>query len=259
MSSAWHQKIEHTIWFRPYRQLLEDGKPVGPVTALHFELDGTRTNAFAAIQTTPSCNMVFWPTTAAPWFDSEGAQHPRVDHITITPSNGKMHFTGFDGNGSRAHWNCEGNPVPVGDGALQFCFGFAVRWQHLESQIREMEIKVPFPTADHDRRIAEYREALSKLTQQFLALPESNSRGDYGVCLVYMGAASGEDTQFGPEHIPGGFEQLVNDYDGGTRVRWLGYTQNDPDSRKFMLVIGAPPGKLKGDTAIMFGRRKDST
>ncbi|MEX0777912.1 MAG: hypothetical protein WD042_19595 [Phycisphaeraceae bacterium] len=255
---GWHHEIDTGLWFRPFRQLLQDGKPVGEIVALQFAKDGQMTNAFGALQITRGNHIVFWPACTGTLHQDGAGGHPfSVDHISVNVRNCSIHFTGFNSNGLRTHRSTGKQVVEMADGRLSFCFGFAVQWSVLESQPTEQNIAVPFPNTDRVRREQEYRKALSQLKLIPLPLPHPSGAGNFGLCPFYICNGSGDEVPFGANCVPR-LNQIAKNWPGDSVVLYQGMKQPIGD-KMLLLAFASPPGILPEAACFALGNgRKNS-
>lgn len=120
---------EHSLWVRPMRQLLDDGKPVGQITMLSLSPVADGALPFCAVAYTSKNRLVAWPILPS----NPGTVSFPLDHITLEFPSGKMHVTGFDPDGKRhavsQSWRLQ--EFPKND--LAFWFRLVVRRSLIES------------------------------------------------------------------------------------------------------------------------------
>ena len=157
-----------SVWVRPFRQLLIEGKPGtnSLLLAAPSPSDGSPL-LFGVISSTPGKRLLFYPymKEQVPVTHSDGSKSP-VDHITIERTRGsweRIHQTYFLPSGKRAHKNLGWKAGVVPNKGLVFWLGIALRWSDLQSEERLISVRFKSHPNDLDRRTSELTRHVEQL------------------------------------------------------------------------------------------------
>jgi hypothetical protein len=184
-----------SLWFRPLRQLLEDGKPTGAMTVLAF--CGTQTGAypFGVFTHTKNNRIIFWPVLPknADMVAGVGKEGV-IDHITLELPSEKFHVTAYDVTGEPSHWEAadfghrqawrlqrfEGSGVAL-------WFTLLVKWSTLLDQETAVQRHAKAPNAAAAKRREEaFKQHVARMQMADIFLPTGVTAPEYVYCAVYL-------------------------------------------------------------------------
>lgn len=236
-----------SVFWKPLQLLLQDGKPIDPVTVLFYNIGDGRRLPFAAIAKTRRNLLILWPPWNAlePGEFADGNTFP-VHHVTLVLPNGETHFTRFDAIGQRIHEEDHVWKLASFDDGLKLWLIGAFHVQLLEKQAGALEQVVRMPKTDSERRIEQFRRYRTEMK-----LVDVNTPPLRGDCLVTVIHLLPDSASFrGPvtlAHFPMG--SFWNDwFDGwpdGDSFQ-IAPTGINVDGVNLVLLTVAPLGRLKG-------------
>lgn len=243
------ERDDPSLWFRPLRQLVEDGKPLPETTILAFGPLPEGDLPFGAICRTHRQRVVFWsalPRGLRLFGDERVAVV--TDHVTLELPSGKTHATSYEESGASKHhrrgWRLEN----VGETGLALWFSLLVRRCVLEEQHRAVERNVRVPRSDRDRREAEFRKYAQQLRFQPVRIPPGGDTCSFFYFAIYL-----ERSEQSHPELPPGLSQLGSFPDGLVRG-WPDNSRIALQPMRFALgdlrllfVTAAPPGELAAE------------
>ncbi len=145
---------------RPYRQLIEEGKPIGRINYVFFRIGGQPSHILGTLCFTPGKRLLFYPgliERKANWsFSKNTFQSIKstgfVDHITIEPGFRSWHMTILEPDGTKkSHLRSLKTKMIKDD--IVFWFGLTIQGPHiLETTPEELSMTFSSPPQDSDRR-----------------------------------------------------------------------------------------------------------
>ncbi len=193
-----------SVFWKPLRCLLEEGKPIDPVTVLFYDLGDGKRLPFAAVAKTPGDRLILWPAwDASEPGESEDGQAFPIHHATLELANGRTHFTYFGAGGQRLHEDC-GWELASFKGGLQLWLVSAFSVGLLEQQVGALEQKVRVPEInDPKRREREFARYAAEMKSVDLQTPPL--RGNCLVSVIHlMPDSAGFRGPIEPAHFPMG-------------------------------------------------------
>ncbi len=241
---------ETSLWLRPFRPLLEEGKPLGNVLFLVLHAQG-RGYAFGALTRTDKERLIFWPaiprgvTTV-----SENGTKGVMDHLTLELVSGKTHVT----TSVRGHHPGGRRPERFEEAGLGFWFVLAVEWRDLQDQDDWLERRIATPASDEARRKAELEDALGRIRLLRIESPSPPQEQTYVLTAFYLADDTDRQVLFTPgmlPPLPGGSDQE----DVWNRARLTRFGVGDS---KLVIVTACPPGALEGGPVFGLPRTQSS-
>lgn len=240
---------EYSLWVRPMRQLLDDGKPVGQITMLTLSRATDGALPFCAVAYTSRNRLIAWPIMPP---NPEFVTFP-LDHITLEFPSGKMHATGFNANGKREAVSQSWCLQEFQENHLAFWFRLVVRNTLIESQELEVERLMKSPTSDIERRKQEFARYGQSLRIVDVPLPSSEPEGDYILCSFFLADPDDEPKITSDIFLCGGVDEQIEGWAEGTTFEVTG--KRLPVGPKHLAIATAcPPGQFKQDVAVAFPR-----
>lgn len=235
-----------SLWFRPLRQLLEQGKPLGPTKVLAFGTLPEGNLPFGALSETRKGRIIFWPVLPRR-FRLCGDEHAALvtDHATLELPSGKIHVTSYDEGGQVAHhsqgWRLRASPVP----GFAVWFQLLVRRSVLQEQLNAVDQNVSIPTTDQERRVAEFRKYAQQLHVQRVQVPPGADAANFFFCEICVKHPGSSDTRKPPDvHQIGPFpDGLIKGWadDDQIVLQPMRLTLGEVE---LLVVTGSPPGEL---------------
>jgi hypothetical protein len=257
---------ESSLWFRPLRQLLKQGKPVGAVTFLTFRGADTGAYPFGALTHTEKGRIVFWPVlpTDADMVFASGKTGV-IDHITLELSNEKTHVTAYDAGGKPSHRSATdlGRRQPwrlfrfEGSG-LAIWFTLLAKWSVLLDQQTVVQRCMHAPTpAEAERRKRAFERYAAQLKLVDVPLPVKCGSPEYVYCVVYLVTDPSGGVNPTPDIFPNGdVDSVIDGWREGTEFevqsKLLTYERT-----QFVIATACPPGTMRQDVSFGFPQRKD--
>lgn len=245
-----------SLWLRAFRQLTSDGKPIGRILAFVVPIGNGKQMPIAMLTLTERDRLVFWPVLPRKRCDVVNKSHMEVpDHITVEFPSEKVHATSYGVVGERARVSDAWRSASPDRSDLRLLFTFFVRISVLEDQDVLISRKFMMPNDDKIRRTKEFVRSANNVVMHDLPLPNIASDSHFIALALYRTSEELTSDALPPSLIPmHGAEELVdcwpNDAEFETTV-----AQFQIRDRRFLIVVGNPPGQLKEDLCFGFPRR----
>lgn len=243
---------EHSLWARPMRPLLDEGKPIGEVVILCLDAPGIDLWPICAVTHTSKDRLVAWPILPP----NVASQAVAIDHITLELSSGKIHGTGFRADGRR---RVTTNPWRLHEfrkNGLTFWFRLVVRFSVLKTQGLHVERQVKFPASDDARRQQEFARYGQNLDIVGVPLPSANPQGDCVLCSICL--VSGESPVLNEDiFLCGGIDNFVESWQDGTLFA-AAYRDTFVGEKRLLVATACPPGRAAEDVVVGLARKDDS-
>lgn len=248
---------DSSLWLRALRQLLKDGKPVGPIQMLTVSLPDQQRSPLGVLSQTKKNRLIFWPPLPPDTnMICDGESPEAVDHVTLEFPSEKIHTTAYDAKGRAVRNSRAWKLHHLDDFGLALWFYLLVRIPVLRKQDLAVQRRVPMPKSDEERRLNEFRH--SSRTPLDIPLPHHNSEQDY----IYFGFFLARDLppadQFPSERILPA-DNLNSQIEGGRaentfETRGLKFSF---ENQIIVVAAACPPGRLLSDVTVGFsGKRK---
>jgi hypothetical protein len=248
---------DSSLWLRPLRQFIQEGKPVGPVVAFSIALPEPRGSVFGVLSVTRRQRLVFWPVLpAAASMVFSGEVVKALDHITLELPSGRVHATAYDTAGQRVHGSRGWKLRPLAGCNSALWFNLMVRVDVLGQQATAVQRSVTTPSSDAARREREFREYASRFAFSQIELPPHQSNPDYvyfGVCLTAEGGTPDALSQSMLPTGPG-IDDLIEGWPDGDIFPIAG-SHVPLGAHALCIAAACPPGRLLSDVAFGFPRR----
>ena len=256
---------ESSLWFRPLRQLLQQGKPVGPMIVLTFSGADTQAYPFGVLTHTEKGRIVFWPVlpTNADMVAADG-KIGVIDHITLELANEKTHVTAYDAAGrpSRCGATDFGHSQSwricrfEGSG-LAVWFTLLVKWSVLLHQETAVQRCVRAPTPAEAERLKQvFASHAARLKFVDFPLPLRSGTPEYVYCVIYFITDPNRIKLTSDIFLHGHVDSVVDGWPEGNEFeiqpKNLLYEQT-----QFVIATACPPGTMRQDVFLGFPRRKD--
>jgi len=146
---------------RPYRELLENGKPIGKINYIFFKVNKWPSHILGSLCFTPGHRILFFPGLVERkinWFYSKkNFQSIKsigfADHLTLEAGFRRWHITVLEDDGTKKLLMPSFNTKRIEGNAL-FWFGLTIQGPTvLETTPEELTLVFPSPPKDSDRRI----------------------------------------------------------------------------------------------------------
>jgi len=252
-----------SLWLRPLRILLEQGKPIGSLKVLLLPVGNGRAYPFGVLQHTLRERIVFWPvlprehTTC--WEDEE--VHP-VDHVTLELPKGRTHVTWFDSGQRRCHHSRGWRIHRFQGTGIAFWFHLVFRWELVEEGETGWERTVKWPTTDANRREREFAQLADHFELARVAMPAPEPVGDYVFVGFYVVVGSTPNPCLDPKMFLAGakVDKLIEGWPDETAFPIQPMRIRVGDTR-LLIATAVPPGRLKGNVVLGFphGRQQGQT
>jgi hypothetical protein len=241
---------DSSVLLRPLRQLLDNGKPPGPLTPLVFKLDGQPTRPLGALFTGKS-RISFWPA-----YPNVTDMTKELDHVTLELPSGKSHMTGRRANGKpyrigkKQGWRLQS----FAGSAYAWWFPMLIRWGTIINQDTVIRRKISWPSEnERTRRLRELREYSERLAQPFPIPLHSNQivAPNYVLFHAYVANNLTAPDVFLPDMFPSNYAMdKVKGWeaDGGFHTQLV---KASLGGHKFMFGAACPSGEL--ESAVWFG------
>jgi hypothetical protein len=255
---------QSSLWFRPLRHLLEQGKPAGAMTFLAFRGPHMNAYLFGAITHTQRNRIVFWPVLPknADMVAAEGKVGV-IDHITLELSNEKTHVTAYNAAGepSRCGATDLGHPQAwrlqrFEGGGLAVWFTLLVNWSTLVDQETAVQrcTNAPNP-AEAERRKRAFADYAAQLTIVDVPLPKCVTTPEYVYCVIYLVADPKREIKLTPGmFIQRGVDSQVDGWPDGAEFT-IQATKLCCERTQFVIATACPPGITRRDVVLGFPRR----
>lgn len=254
---------DSSLWLRPLRQLLKEGKPVGQILALTVSPKSQARLPFAMISRTQKDRLIFWPRLPPGTSMIFGGERIEAfDHITLEFPSEKTHVTAYGTDGQPVHiaqaWRTYRHP----DHSFALWFLMLVRIPILCNQDMAVQRRVKIPEADKKRRTDEFVSYTRRLSFLNVPLPDHSAEQDY----IYFGlflasnAAMASDNVSAPRLPTTGASvdsQVEGWPDGSTfEITGLRFVFGE---QIVCVAAACPPGRLLSDVSIAFPHRETLT
>jgi hypothetical protein len=185
--------------------------------------------------------------------DGKGAA---TDHATLELANNTSHVTWFNAKGERDHHR-DGWVLDVRqDCSLSLWFSLFVPFSVLMEQDHAMNVDVPMPPTDADRRVEEFKKCGSQCRVETIKLQQQEFSGDYLFGQFYLQTGktlSNEGLQI--DLHQNGLADLVTGFDATAPVAFMRLPLRVGDST-IVVYSAAPPGKAKEGVLLGFPHRR---
>jgi hypothetical protein len=252
-----------SLWFRPLRQLLEDGKPPSEVTVLTFRDMQTGAYPFGVLAHTKNNRIIFWPVLAknADMVAGVGKEGV-IDHITLELPSEKFHVTAYDATGEPSH--CEAADFGhrqawrlqrFEDSGVALWFTLSVKWSTLVDQETAVQRLAKAPNAaDAKRREQIFRQYAAKIKIVDIPLPTGVTAPEYVYCNVFYVTEPEEEIKLTPNiFLLGDINAVVDGWTDGTfeiqSKRLL------CEQTQFLIATACPPGTVRREVFLGFPRQ----
>jgi hypothetical protein len=245
------------LLLRVYRQLTDQGKPIGQVFLFSVPIDPETTLPIGALTLTGNNRLVFWPVLpriACSVVNKPGMELP--DHITVELAQEKVHTTSYDSMGGSRHVGQGWRSAPLRDTGLNLLFTYLVQALVIGDQDVMASRKFPVPPTDHERRAAEFTKCASKLVHVHLPIPAHMCDRQYFAFSLYLARQPIPEDTLRETLVP--FFGNCGLIDG-----WLPdcefpivAAQFEIGEHRFCLSASLPPGHLKDPLNLGLPRRQ---
>jgi len=247
---------DSSVFLRPLRQLLEQGKPVGQVHCLTTGSNPQRRLPFGMLTETKKGRLVFWSVLPR---DTHvlcpGSSLSVIDHITLELPTGKSHVTGYDHSGRRVHsglWELQ----HMAESRLALWFTLLVPMSVLLDQDNAVQRVVRAPTPDAKRRIDEFVRYTRSMRPHHMALPSPQEETNCVWLTVFLSPPASGCADVGTWLTPV-LKTLGDQVEGlaaDCRVRALAYPVRI-GTRTVCVVVACPPGELRNGVVLGLPRQ----
>lgn len=244
---------------RPYRQLLEEGKPVGRINYVFFKVNNWPSHILGSLCFTPGHRLLFYPGLTerqVNWSYSQGEfknmrSTGSVDHMTLEKDFRSWHMTILELDGTKKE-HLQASKVKVVDKNTIFWFGLSIQdTSVLETTPEELTLVFTSPPNDSNRRVKTLLEARENAIFHLTTLDNMTlSRDEFLHFDFFVGPPNIDHKNlpcFVPirEPIVSGYSQALRE---GTPFRSHPVSLEGV-SRKVWIVVSKHVGKV-GDKAI---------
>lgn len=236
-----------SLWFRPLRQLLDNGKPLPRTTMLTYKLSDNLNLPIGALCTTYNKRVIFWPALPKElkMYYEENASWI-TDHITLELPNEKIHITGYLKDNSSKHHGNSWRLEKFQDNNYALWFNMAIRKTVIENQELAVECDILMPNTDRERRIDEINKYVEQLVFQSVSTPSTNNENQYFYFAIYLEIAKKKQKQittdmFMLNNIPNG---VIEDSQANELVV-IHQTPFTIGNQNFVVATASPSGTLK--------------
>jgi hypothetical protein len=254
---------DSSLLLRAARMLMHDGKPLGQLTLLAFPTADHGSLPFGALTHTEN-QVVFWPVVPRNTeMVARAGEVTIFDHITLDLRNQKLHATAYDVAGKSLHYDAsdfgqlQSWRLQRFEGTgLAIWFSILVRWSVLQDQDFAVQRRVCMPTADSDRRIAEFIRFANQAITKDVPVSRGTSAGDYVYCVAYFVTDPSQHIQLSSDVFPAAMISCqVDGYSAAPEpeVRALKLTYADT---QFVFAAACPPGRLSQDLIVGYPRKR---
>lgn len=250
---------ESSFWYRSMRMLFDNGMPLPPMTILACELPSSSKRLLGCITQTQEQRLIFWPPLPrdVPMLKADG-KGAATDHVTLELANKKSHATWFNAKGERDHRR-DGWVLDVRqDCALSLWFNLFVPFSVLMEQDHAMNVDVPMPSTDADRRVEKFKQYGSQCRVETIKLQHDQSSGDYLFSQFFLQTGetlSNEGLQI--DLRQNGLGDLVTEFDAASPVSFMPLPLRVGVST-IVIYSAAPPGKAKEGVMLGFPHRRSA-
>ena len=252
-----HGNIGHdsSLWLRPLRQLIKNGKPVGQTIVLTLSMSKQQKVPLGILTETKRNRLIFWPILPQKVkivFNDEEMVGV-FDHITLEFPSEKIHVTAYNTNGEAIHNRQSWKTHRYANSPLALWFILLVRIPILCQQDMAVQRRIKIPTTDKERRLDEISRYIRKLSFKNIKLQVCNKKHDCICCILYLAPESFTIGQFPHSVIP--INSLASAIQGWseedqfqTKISILKL-----DQRTICLATACPPGILSPGQDVSIG------
>lgn len=245
---------DSSLWLRPLRQLLKDGKPVGKAIVLTVSLTEQQRLPLGVLSQTKANRIIFWPTLPRNIrIACAGETIDVFDHVTLELPSEKIHVTAYNNNGQAIHKRRAWRVHHFSDCTLILWFMLLVRISILRQQDMAVQRRVKMPTTDKDRRVNEVSRYTNTLAFRNVILQPCDKQDDFIYCAFYLAPGSFTKDQFSPSVVH--TNSLVSEIEGWsdgnqfhTVISLLKLGQ-----QTICLATSCPPGRLRPGSDVSVG------
>jgi hypothetical protein len=161
---------------RPYRQLFEEGKPVGKVNRLFLKIGETPSFIVGSLCFTPNARILFYPGLVDRLVNWECTNNQLnkvktrglIDHITLENDFQNWHFTILDCKGKK-RTKLSTRHVRAINNKIIFWFGLTLRnLETLEPTPQELTMSFSTSASDAERRLNEFLQTRERAVPHIL-------------------------------------------------------------------------------------------
>lgn len=243
-------KTAYSPWFRPLRQLVEEGKPVGQVTVLWGGEAKEDRIPFGLVEKRKL--VCFWPIVPPNAEMSCASISTPIDHITLDVGSGCSHITYFSEDGERNHFHGGHRLVDYPESGVKYWFSMFIRWSVLDRQDRRPELHAVFPNSDATRRESEAVKYAQSMRHHPILMPPRHPDGDYLYSHIFVRTDERKPLSPTPEML------LLNRDTDDTVVGWhdgvvgIQFDSVDVGDTRLVIASTCPPGRLIEDMCFQF-------
>ena len=244
---------DSSFWLRPLRQLLHQGKPLGPALLLVLKPADGNVLPFGILTLTQKSRIVFWPALPP---DADmvcaGTQISVLDHITLEFPGEKTHITAYHADGTPVHNARSWRLHHFCDNGVALWFNLLAKYDLLANQPCAVQRKVRTPSTDKQRREGELERFVQNLSVANITIPPLG--GDYFCIGIYVATrdVTEQDLTASIFQIGCNIDTLVTGWTDGEYV--LARSKARLQDTTFVAMVASPPGTLNTDVAIGFPR-----
>lgn len=242
------------------RQLLNAGKPLGPMTALSFAIPGKGSFPFGVLAWTAKNRLIFWPTI--PMLPTMAGV---IDHVTLEFPSMRSHRTAYNEAGNSIHTSAADldletawqlTTFPGSGVALWLSLKF--RTQTLLNQDFAIQRNVKMPTsAEATRRTEEFARHLQQLNHVDVPLPpDQTTLPQYICCNIYLTTDPNLDTSLTSQmFMEANPAEHVEGWPDGVPFTIQPLRLNR-GGHELIIATACPPGELLGEIFVGLARPK---
>lgn len=246
---------DSSLWLRPLRQLLRDGKPLGDNVALTVIVGGGMCWPLGMFTETKKNRLVFWPVWPSGLDMTCDAGGPRTfDHTTFEFPSEKIHVTGYDERQEPVRGDRTYRARHYPDSNLAMWFELLIQTRVLRQQETAVQRRVRMPSADKDRRLNEVAQYSKALRFWDVQLPERETEYDYIYMRVYVAPEPITRADLPTSVVdfdPRALREVIDGLpDSGATL--LNAASRTLRQRTICVVVGCPSGKLRDGVCVGF-------
>ena len=245
---------DSSLWLRPLRQLIQDGKPVGQAIVLTLSMSDQQRMPIGILAQTKGNRTIFWPTLprkAKIVCDEEIIDF--FDHITLELPSEKIHVTTYDTNGKAIHHRRAWRTHHFSNSTLALWFMLLIRVPIFRQQDMAVQRRVKMPKPDKDRRVHEFSRYINNLSFNNVNLPVCIEKHDYVSCILYLAPESFTVGQFSPSVVP--VDSLASAIEGWSEENQFPtmVSQHKVGNQTICIATACPPGRLPLGSDVSIG------
>ncbi len=251
---------DSSLWLRPLRQLLKQGKPIGPIVALTVSPIEQLKLPFGMLAQTEKNRLIFWPILPPnAKVMCAGKNVDVFDHITLEFPSEKIHVTAYDADGQPIHLVRDWKTHHFSDCDLTLWFILLVRVSILRQQDMAVQRRVKAPTTDKERRVNEFISYAKNLSMSNVSLPPQETEYEYIYFVLYLAPDSITENQFSRMILPtdSSMDSQIEGWRNG-HVHQMAVSKLTFGQRTICVAAACPPGELRTDVIFGFPRRINS-